>query len=97
MNGRMLYDSIKQKNILSGCISLHDLLAIQRLGIRPFRRYVGGRSLYAWKDAVLDKGGAVRVPYAIDGGEQGVVISWSYTDGLWGGSNPAGYFGDQLS
>ncbi len=75
-----LHRDIVQWSILPTCLSLWDLMAIQRLGIDVFRRYFAGKYVFAWKAAILARNGDFQVPYLFESNGTVFLLWLSFLD-----------------
>lgn len=88
MEGYRLYEYLKDKNMLEGCLSLRDGEEIQKKGLAVFRKFFQGKSVFLWKSVVQGRFGILVVPYLYENGGQ-VVVDWDWLGGVWDDSNPA--------
>jgi len=88
VKGQVIYEYLKDNQMLESCLALEDLLAIQAKGINFFRQHFKGKAIFGWKSVVRHRGGYLRVPYLCEGGG-GVVLSWRWLGYDWCDNNPA--------
>lgn len=88
VRGDTIYEYLKDKKLLSGCLSLRDLEEIQKKGITLFRQNFQGKVVFAWKSGVRNRNGNLCVPYLCEGGDE-VVLDWYWLDSNWDANNPA--------
>ncbi|PIR40163.1 MAG: hypothetical protein COV33_01205 [Candidatus Zambryskibacteria bacterium CG10_big_fil_rev_8_21_14_0_10_34_34] len=88
VKGQVIYEYLKDNQMLNSCLSLADLLAIQAKGINFFRQHHKGKAIFGWKSVVRRRDGHLYVPCLCeDGGE--VVLDWYWLGGDWYDSDPA--------
>ena len=95
VGGKVIYEHLKQNNMLEGCLGLLDLEAIQKKGITFFRQYFQGKVVFGWKSVVLFRRGDRPVPFLVES-DVGVVLSWYWLDAGWDASYPALRFASPL-
>lgn len=95
VGGKVIYEHLKQNNMLEGCLGLLDLEAIQKKGITFFRQYFQGKVVFGWKSVVLFRRGDRPVPFLVES-DVGVVLSWYWLDAGWNASYPALRFASPL-
>lgn len=88
VKGKTIYECLKKKEMLEGCLGLTDLEAIKAKGLASFRQHFSGKAVFGWKSVVRNAGGNLNVPYAI-GLVDEVVVSWYWLVHVWSASNPA--------
>ena len=86
--GEVIYEHLESNNMLEGCLGLADLLAIQELGIKAFRRYFAGKAVFGWKSVVRDRDGGLLGPCLVERDGE-VVLGWFWLGGGWGSGAPA--------
>lgn len=91
VRGNIIYDFLREHDMLEKHLGLADGLAIQREGIAVFRKFFGDKVLYLWRGTVRDRHGRLRVPCLCEDGGR-VVLGWRWLDGGWRDSGPAGRF-----
>jgi hypothetical protein len=87
MHGDRIYGYLKSENMLGRCLGLRDGEEIRKKGVRIFRTFFGGRSLFLWK-SVVEFNGDLRVPAIPYGGEGDIRWVWLGFD--WRSIDPAG-------
>lgn len=88
MKGTELYEHFKETDSLKNCLGLHDAVAIQKKGIKVFRKFFGGKAVFFWKSIVRDRGGHLHVPFLYElGGE--VCLYWVWLGDDWYRVHPA--------
>ncbi len=62
--GPVVYDYLKENDMLKSCLGLSDALAIQNLGVAVFRKIFCDKDVYFWKSVVRRRdSGGLFVPY----------------------------------
>lgn len=82
VNGREIYDHLKETDGLKSCLNLQTALAIQAKEIECFRKFFGNKVVYFWQSVVRDSDGDLSVPYLYDRGDE-VVLNWDWLDDDW--------------
>ena len=75
VKGQVIYEFLKNNNMLESCLGLADLLAIQARGITFFRQHFADKAVFGWKWVVQDRCGSLNVPYLYEFGGK-VVLDW---------------------
>lgn len=88
MKGHKLYEYLKEKKMLKGCLSLRDGEEIQKKGVAVFRKFFQGKAIFLWKSVVQNRGGNLRVPCLVEN-VGGVVVNWDWLDVDWNDACPA--------
>lgn len=88
IRGHVIYDSLKETNLLTECLGLADALAIQRVGTRAFRKFFPRKAIFFWKSVVQLNDGRLRAPYLVlsDGA---LITDWKWLDHEWNSEGPA--------
>ena len=80
--GAEVYRRITKARLIERCLSLREVIQIQRRGLRSYRKYFGGRAVFGWRSAVRDRLGFRYVPYLFEFGD-GVYVHWYLFDFAW--------------
>lgn len=81
VNGNEIYESLKNNNLLAGCLGLAELQAIRERGPAFFRKYFSGSPVIAgWRSVVAGHQGELYVPYLNDGCADETLIPWCGID-----------------
>ncbi len=88
VKGQVIYDHLKQNDMISSCLGLRDLEAIQKKGIDHFRKHFKGQAVFGWKSVVRSDDGYLFVPY-LCGNDGEVVLNWVWLTNLWISTRPA--------
>jgi hypothetical protein len=88
MEGHKLYEYLKDKKMLEGCLSLRDGEEIQKKGLAVFRKFFGGKAVFLWKSVVQHRNGNLFVPSLYEDDDL-VVVFWFWLDYGWRDFNPA--------
>lgn len=91
MEGHELYEYLKDKKMLEGCLSLRDGEEIQKKGLAVFRKFFQGKAVFLWKSVVQDRDGNLIVPCLCEAGDE-VVELWDWLGGYWDDDRPAPRF-----
>lgn len=91
IQGKRLYEYLKSNNMLSSCLGLADLLAIQKLGIKVFRRYFKDKTVFGWRSVVRNLDGDLSAPCLVESGGL-VALIWSWLGHDWVALDPAPRF-----
>ncbi|OGI27472.1 MAG: hypothetical protein A2359_05050 [Candidatus Moranbacteria bacterium RIFOXYB1_FULL_43_19] len=94
VEGNVIYQFLKDNDMLKTCLGLRDGEEIQKKGIDLFRRFFKGKAVYLWKSVVRDRDGFLGIPY-LGGGGSGVIVSRSWLDRDWYSSESALRFANQ--
>jgi hypothetical protein len=86
--GNEIHDFLKKNNLLSGCLGLADLLAIQKRGVVFFRKHFAGKVVFGWQSVVRNRYGDLNVPCLLDL-EGGVIVYWRWLGYHWFSFIPA--------
>jgi hypothetical protein len=86
--GQNVFDHLTSSNLLDSHLGLADALAIQKLGIKTFRKFFKGKVVYFWRSVVRSCDGHLDVPALRESGGK-VVLRWPWLDGYWDGYEPA--------
>ena len=90
--GKVIYEYLKEKEILVTCLGLTDLLEIQKKGLAFFRKYFQDKAIFAWKSVVRHRDGdRLNAPSLVERGGQ-VMLSWGWLGGIWSDAGPAARF-----
>ncbi len=95
MEGNKLYEYLKEKKMLEGCLSLRDGEEIQKKGLAVFRKFFRGKAICLWKSVVLFRNGNLYVPFLYEDGVK-VVLFWRWLDRDWYDDDPAARFASPL-
>ncbi|MFA6473399.1 MAG: hypothetical protein WCV85_00830 [Patescibacteria group bacterium] len=88
VDGKVIYDYLKQNNMLASCGNLQDALAIQKLGVAAFQKAFGNNVVYFWKSVVQYRDGRLLVPsLCVEGGQ--VALGWRWLRDDWHDGRPA--------
>lgn len=88
VTGTLIYDHLKKDNILTDCLSLADLLALQTKGTTLFRRLYPGKAVFGWKSVAQEYTNALCVPYLYVC--VGIaMLSWRWLVSPWAHLDPA--------
>lgn len=82
IKGQKIYEHLKEKKMLEGCLGLSDLLAIQAKGIAFFRQYFAGKVVFGWKSVVRYRRGHLYAPSLCGDGDR-VVLDWNWLGRGW--------------
>lgn len=88
ITGHDLLKHFEETDTLKDCANLQDALAIQKLGIKMFRKIFGKNYVFCWKSVVRGRDGNLRVPY-VNGAGGKVFLNWGWLDAKWHSYNPA--------
>lgn len=88
MEGNKLYEHLKEKKMLEGCLSLRDGEEIQKKGLAVFQKFFQGKAVFLWKSVVQNRVGDRNVPYLAENDDQ-VVVYWHWLGHDWDGNFPA--------
>jgi len=88
VKGKVIYEYLKDNDMLKTCLGLSDLLAIQKKGIAFFRKHFADKAVFGWKAVVLSRDGNLRVPSLIES-EGKVLVYWRWLDYAWDSDYPA--------
>ncbi len=86
--GDVIFEYLKQNQMLESCLNLRDLEEIQKQGSDFFRRYFQSKAVFAWKSVARDRLGNLDVPYLFGSGGL-VVVDWHWLGSGWGAGDPA--------
>ena len=86
--GNIIYEHLKENNMLASCLGLRDGEEIAKKGITVFRKLFKGKAVCLWKSVVLDRDCGLGVPYLCEVGSK-VVVNWNWLDNDWNDNNPA--------
>ena len=93
--GKVIYEHLKKNDMLTSCLGLLDLVAVQQKGLIFFRQYFQSKTVFGWKSVVLNRYGALLVPCLVElGGE--VFLYWRWLGYGWRAGNPALRFASPL-
>jgi hypothetical protein len=88
---QVIYDFLKENNMLAECLGLSDLMAIKSRGLDFYRRFFGSMTLIGWKSVVGYYRNSVVAPALIeDSGE--VDLYWHLVKHNLGSGDPAPRF-----
>lgn len=87
--GQVIYDHLKERDMLASCLSLYDAVEIQKKGVAVFRQVFGAINIYFWKSVLEDRSPRhLRVPYLyVHDGK--VVLDWHWLAGGLSDNEPA--------
>lgn len=88
VNGNVIYQYLKDNNMLKTCLGLRDGEEIRKKGIDLFRKFFQGKVVYLWKSVVRRRVGLLRVPF-LHGGVSLVVLDWCWLGSDWDSDEPA--------
>ena len=88
VKGQVIYEYLKEKEMLESCLGLSDLLAIQAKGTTFFRKFFKGKAVFGWKSVVESRDGRLDAPCLFDDSGE-VIRGWGWLDGDWDGNDPA--------
>lgn len=88
VEGNVIYQFLKDNDMLKTCLGLRDGEEIQKKGIDLFRRFFKGKAVYLWKSVVQGRGGRLYVPCLRGGGSE-VLVDWRWLDDVWYSLAPA--------
>lgn len=88
VKGQVIYDCLKQNDMLASCLNLQDLEAIQKKGIAHFRKHFKGQAVFGWKSVVRNDNGSLLVPY-LCGNDGEVFLNWDWLERDWYSTRPA--------
>ncbi|HTX86790.1 MAG TPA: hypothetical protein VMC41_01840 [Candidatus Nanoarchaeia archaeon] len=91
VEGKVIYNYLKDNDMIKDQLGLADLLAIQAKGIAFFRKYFSGKAVFGWKSVVRGGSDCLCVPCLIEDGDR-VIVCWYQLDFAWVPSGPSLHF-----
>lgn len=89
--GRTIYKHLQDNDMLRNYLNLQDLRAIQKFGIRTFRKHFNGKAIFAWKSVVRSRNGSLYVPFLIEN-DGWARLYWRWLNYQWLEHSPAHRF-----
>jgi hypothetical protein len=90
-SGGVIYEQLKKTDTLKTCLGLRDLEEIKKKGIAFFKKYLKGKTIFAWKSVVLNNYSLKIVPCIYECGSK-VIIDWRTLGSSWNSNDPAARF-----
>lgn len=86
--GNLIYEYLRDGDMIKDCLSLRDLEEIQKKGITFFRKHFKGKFVPGWKSVVRMNNNRLGVPYLYEDGNQ-VCLGWNWLANRWNARSPA--------
>ncbi len=88
VKAQVIYDHLRQNDMLLSCLNLRDLEEIQRKGLTHFRKHFKDQTVFGWKSVISDDDNLLYAPFLREFRSQ-VILDWTWLAHSLYPSNPA--------